>query len=59
MDTHILLGRQAINLVTTGTLPLAAAAFIALAWYITRPAISERRLSISPQGRVRYQLKTP
>ena len=27
--------------------------------YITRPAISERRLSISPQGRVRYQLKTP
>ena len=59
MDTHILLGRQAINLVTTGTLPLAAAAFIALARYITRPAISEKRLSISPQGRVRYQLKTP
>ena len=27
--------------------------------YITRPAIAERRLSISPQGRVRYQLKTP
>ncbi len=27
--------------------------------YITRPAISEQRLSISPQGRVRYQLKTP
>ena len=27
--------------------------------YIARPAISERRLSISPQGRVRYQLKTP
>jgi hypothetical protein len=27
--------------------------------YITRPAISEKRLSISPQGRVRYQLKTP
>jgi hypothetical protein len=26
--------------------------------YITRPAISEKRLSISPQGRVRYQLKT-
>ncbi len=26
---------------------------------ITRPAISEQRLSISPQGRVRYQLKTP
>jgi len=25
---------------------------------ITRPAISEKRLSISPQGRVRYQLKT-
>lgn len=27
--------------------------------YITRPAISEQRLSISPQGRVRYALKTP
>lgn len=27
--------------------------------YITRPAISEKRLSISPQGRVRYALKTP
>lgn len=27
--------------------------------YIARPAIAERRLSISPQGRVRYQLKTP
>lgn len=27
--------------------------------YIARPAISEQRLSISPQGRVRYALKTP
>jgi hypothetical protein len=27
--------------------------------YIARPATSEKRLSISPQGRVRYQLKTP
>ncbi|WP_249351827.1 transposase [Pseudomonas asiatica] len=27
--------------------------------YITRPAVSEKRLSISPQGRVRYSLKTP
>ena len=27
--------------------------------YITRPAIAERRLSISPQGRVRYELKSP
>ena len=27
--------------------------------YITRPAIAERRLSISPQGRVRYELNTP
>jgi hypothetical protein len=27
--------------------------------YIARPAIAERRLSISPQGWVRYQLKTP
>jgi len=26
---------------------------------IARPAISEKRLSLSPQGRVRYQLKTP
>jgi len=27
--------------------------------YIARPAISEKRLSLSPQGKVRYQLKTP
>lgn len=27
--------------------------------YIARPAISEQRLSISPQGRVRYRLETP
>ncbi|WP_455423907.1 ISCR element clade Ia family transposase [Aquilutibacter rugosus] len=27
--------------------------------YITRPAISEKRLSISPQGRVRYERKPP
>ncbi|MFZ9039564.1 MAG: transposase, partial [Gammaproteobacteria bacterium] len=27
--------------------------------YITRPAISEQRLSITPAGNVRYQLKTP
>jgi len=27
--------------------------------YIARPAISEKRLSISPQGKLRYQLKTP
>jgi hypothetical protein len=27
--------------------------------YITRPAIAVQRLSISPQGRVRYELKTP
>ena len=27
--------------------------------YIARPAISEKRLSISPQGKVRYQLKAP
>jgi hypothetical protein len=27
--------------------------------YIARPAISEKRLSISAQGRVRYELKTP
>ena len=30
-----------------------------LCGYIARPAISQKRLSISPQGRVRYQLKTP
>jgi hypothetical protein len=27
--------------------------------YVTRPAISEKRLSITPAGNVRYQLKTP
>lgn len=27
--------------------------------YIARPAVSERRLSLTPSGRVRYQLKTP
>jgi hypothetical protein len=27
--------------------------------YITCPAVAETRLSISPQGKVRYQLKTP
>jgi len=27
--------------------------------YISRPAISERRLSVTPNGNVRYQLKTP
>jgi hypothetical protein len=27
--------------------------------YITRPAIAERRLSLTHQGKVRYELKTP
>lgn len=27
--------------------------------YISRPAVSERRLSLTPSGNVRYQLKTP
>ena len=27
--------------------------------YIARPAVSERRLSLTPTGKVRYQLKTP
>jgi hypothetical protein len=27
--------------------------------YVARPVVAERRLSISPQGRVRCQLKTP
>jgi len=27
--------------------------------YITRPAISEKRLSLTNQGKVRYELKTP
>jgi hypothetical protein len=27
--------------------------------YITRPAVSEQRLSLTAQGKVRYQLKTP
>ena len=30
-----------------------------LARYVTRPAISEQRLSLTAQGRVRYELKTP
>ena len=30
-----------------------------LARYISRPAVSERRLSLTPNGNVRYQLKTP
>jgi hypothetical protein len=27
--------------------------------YISRPAVSEKRLSLTPKGNVRYQLKTP
>jgi hypothetical protein len=27
--------------------------------YITRPAVSEKRLSLTPSGNIRYQLKTP
>ena len=27
--------------------------------YISRPAIAEKRLSLTPNGNVRYQLKTP
>ena len=27
--------------------------------YITRPAVSEQRLSLTPNGNVRYQMKTP
>jgi hypothetical protein len=27
--------------------------------YISRPAVSERRLSLTPDGNIRYQLKTP
>ena len=27
--------------------------------YISRPAVSEKRLSLTPNGNVRYQLKTP
>jgi hypothetical protein len=27
--------------------------------YITRPAVSEKRLSVTPSGNIRYQLKTP
>jgi hypothetical protein len=30
-----------------------------LARYITRPAVSEKRLSLTPSGNIRYQLKTP
>ena len=27
--------------------------------YIARPAVSEQRLSLTPTGKVRYELKTP
>ncbi len=27
--------------------------------YISRPAVSEKRLSLTPHGNLRYQLKTP
>ena len=27
--------------------------------YISRPAVSEKRLSLTPSGKVRYELKTP
>jgi hypothetical protein len=27
--------------------------------YISRPAVSEKRLSLTPNGNARYQLKTP
>jgi hypothetical protein len=32
---------------------------VRLCRYVTRPAIAERRLSLTPAGAVRYQLKTP
>ena len=30
-----------------------------LCCYISRPAVSEKRLSLTPNGNIRYQLKTP
>jgi len=30
-----------------------------LARYVSRPAVSEKRLSLTPSGNTRYQLKTP
>ena len=27
--------------------------------YVSRPAVSEKRLSITPNGNIRYRLKTP
>jgi len=30
-----------------------------LSRYISRPAVSEKRLSLTPGGNVRYELKTP
>ena len=30
-----------------------------LSRYISRPAVSEKRLSLTPSGNVRYELKTP
>jgi len=32
---------------------------ICLVRYISRPAVSQARLSLTPGGLVRYQLKTP
>ena len=45
LDTHIVLGRQADNLFKTGTLPLAAAAFIALALRCSPPVASQRQFA--------------
>ncbi|MBB3060096.1 hypothetical protein FHS09_000909 [Microbulbifer rhizosphaerae] len=32
---------------------------VRLCRYISRPAVSEKRMSLTPNGNVRYQLKTP
>ncbi len=36
-----------------------ASAGLRLCRYISRPAVSEQRLSLTPNGNIRYQLKTP
>ena len=52
LDTHIVLGRQADNLDTTGILPLAAAPFIALALRCSPPVASQRQFAARVSGDV-------
>jgi hypothetical protein len=46
-------------LITSGVFSCQRDKLERLCRYITRPAIAERRLSLTNQGKVRYELKTP